>query len=152
MKIFKCSVCGYIHKGDNPPDFCPNCRSPKEKFVEVEKEDPTRIFLFYGEKVSYSDKIEINPFFDGLEILSPFIYNMPVGSKVPLHKHPENDELFFVLRGKIKFYIDGKFQILQQGDMAYASKGVVHNFENISDEPGIFLSVKSPKPVTTEFV
>ncbi|MEJ5307750.1 MAG: cupin domain-containing protein [candidate division WOR-3 bacterium] len=152
MKIFKCSVCGYIHKGNNPPDFCPNCKSPKEKFVEIEKEDLTRIFMFYGEKVSYSDKIEINPFFDSLEILSPFIYNMPVGSKVPLHKHPGNDELFFVLRGKIKFYIDGKFQVLQQGDMAYASKGVVHNFENISDEVAIFLSVKSPKPVTTEFV
>ncbi|MEO0234280.1 MAG: cupin domain-containing protein [candidate division WOR-3 bacterium] len=152
MKIFKCSVCGYIHKGDNPPEKCPNCESPKEKFLNIEKEDSAKIFMFYGEKVSYSDKLEINPFFDGLEILSPFIYNMPVGSKAPLHKHPENDEFFFVLKGKIKFYIDGKFQILQKGDMAYASKGVVHNFENISDEYAIFLSIKGPKPVTTEFV
>ncbi|HAF08027.1 MAG: cupin domain-containing protein [bacterium] len=152
MKIFKCSVCGYIHKGENPPQVCPNCKSPKEKFNEIESEDLTKIFMFYGEKVSYGEKIEINPFFDKLEILSPYIYNMPVNSKAPLHKHPNNDEIFFVIRGKIKFYIDGKVFVLREGDLAYASKGVVHNFENISDEVGVFLSLKGPKPVSTEFV
>jgi len=28
-----CTVCGYIHKGDTPPDACPQCRAPKEKFI-----------------------------------------------------------------------------------------------------------------------
>jgi rubrerythrin len=35
MKKWKCSVCGYIHTGDEPPDTCPVCGAPKEKFVEV---------------------------------------------------------------------------------------------------------------------
>lgn len=34
MKKFICSVCGYVHTGDEAPDFCPQCRAPKEKFKE----------------------------------------------------------------------------------------------------------------------
>lgn len=35
MKKFKCTVCGYVHTGDSAPDFCPQCKQPKEKFVEM---------------------------------------------------------------------------------------------------------------------
>ena len=34
MKKFVCSVCGYVHEGETAPDFCPQCKAPKEKFVE----------------------------------------------------------------------------------------------------------------------
>ena len=42
MKKWKCTVCGYIHTGDEPPETCPVCGADKSKFVEVtdtEKED-----------------------------------------------------------------------------------------------------------------
>ncbi len=32
-----CSVCGYVHEGPEAPDFCPQCKAPKEKFVEVKE-------------------------------------------------------------------------------------------------------------------
>lgn len=35
MKKFKCSVCQYVHDGENPPDKCPRCQAPKEKFVAL---------------------------------------------------------------------------------------------------------------------
>lgn len=35
MKKWKCTVCGYLYVGDAPPDPCPVCGAPKEKFVEV---------------------------------------------------------------------------------------------------------------------
>ncbi len=35
MKKFVCTVCGYIHEGDTPPDFCPICKAPAEKFKEL---------------------------------------------------------------------------------------------------------------------
>ncbi|GAB1360004.1 NADH peroxidase [Porphyromonadaceae bacterium] len=35
MKKFKCTVCGYVHTGDSAPDSCPQCKQPKEKFVEM---------------------------------------------------------------------------------------------------------------------
>ncbi len=34
MKKFICSVCGYVHTGDTPPDFCPQCKVPGNKFYE----------------------------------------------------------------------------------------------------------------------
>ena len=34
MKKFVCSVCGYVHYGDEAPEFCPQCKAPKSKFIE----------------------------------------------------------------------------------------------------------------------
>ena len=34
MKKWVCSVCGYIHEGDTPPEFCPICKAPAGKFIE----------------------------------------------------------------------------------------------------------------------
>jgi rubrerythrin len=31
-----CSVCGYIHEGDQPPAECPVCHAPAEKFIKQE--------------------------------------------------------------------------------------------------------------------
>ena len=33
---WKCTVCGYIHTGDNPPEKCPICGVPADMFVKVE--------------------------------------------------------------------------------------------------------------------
>ena len=35
MARFKCTVCGYIHEGDDAPAVCPRCKQPREKFVEL---------------------------------------------------------------------------------------------------------------------
>ena len=34
MKLWRCTVCGYVHKGDAPPEECPQCSSNAENFVE----------------------------------------------------------------------------------------------------------------------
>ncbi|WP_455391650.1 rubredoxin-like domain-containing protein [[Eubacterium] cellulosolvens] len=33
---WKCIVCGYIYEGETPPDRCPKCGAPKEKFRKIE--------------------------------------------------------------------------------------------------------------------
>ena len=33
MKKWVCSVCGYVHEGDTPPERCPICKVPADKFV-----------------------------------------------------------------------------------------------------------------------
>lgn len=38
MKKFVCTVCGYIHEGDEPPEKCPICNAPRKKFNEVHSE------------------------------------------------------------------------------------------------------------------
>ena len=34
MKKFICTVCGYVHEGNTPPDRCPQCKAPASKFTE----------------------------------------------------------------------------------------------------------------------
>ena len=34
MAKFVCSVCGYVYEGDEAPAQCPQCKAPKEKFIE----------------------------------------------------------------------------------------------------------------------
>ena len=38
MKKFICTVCGYIHEGDAPPEVCPICKVGADKFVEAQDE------------------------------------------------------------------------------------------------------------------
>lgn len=35
MRKWECTVCGYIHEGDEPPDECPLCSADKSMFVEI---------------------------------------------------------------------------------------------------------------------
>jgi len=41
MKKYVCPVCGYVHEGDAPPEFCPQCKVPGSKFKLVEDEPLT---------------------------------------------------------------------------------------------------------------
>ena len=36
---WKCTVCGYLHEGDEPPEICPVCGADRSKFVPVESEE-----------------------------------------------------------------------------------------------------------------
>ena len=40
MKKWQCTVCGYIHEGDEPPEECPVCGADRSKFIEVVSEEP----------------------------------------------------------------------------------------------------------------
>ncbi len=42
MARFKCTVCGYVHEGDDAPAVCPRCKQPREKFVELLPDGTTR--------------------------------------------------------------------------------------------------------------
>jgi hypothetical protein len=42
MKKWKCSVCGYIHEGDEPPEECPICGADRSKFVEIMEDEPQK--------------------------------------------------------------------------------------------------------------
>lgn len=38
MKQWKCSICGYVHSGEEPPDTCPLCGADKSEFFLLEEE------------------------------------------------------------------------------------------------------------------
>lgn len=35
MQKWKCTVCAFIYDGNAPPEKCPNCGAPKEKFERL---------------------------------------------------------------------------------------------------------------------
>lgn len=39
MKYWRCTVCGYVHQGDEPPDTCPVCGADKSEFVEISEQE-----------------------------------------------------------------------------------------------------------------
>jgi len=39
-KKWKCTICGYIHEGETPPDKCSVCGADKSKFIEIKEETP----------------------------------------------------------------------------------------------------------------
>ena len=41
MKKWICPVCGYVHYGDEAPEFCPQCKVPGSKFTEAKDEEKT---------------------------------------------------------------------------------------------------------------
>lgn len=38
MSKYVCSVCGYVHEGDQPPEECPICKAGSDKFKKQEGE------------------------------------------------------------------------------------------------------------------
>jgi uncharacterized membrane protein len=51
MKKWRCTVCGYIHEGEEPPEICPVCGADRSKFVEIVDEEN-------DEKISKIDSLE----------------------------------------------------------------------------------------------
>jgi len=149
--MWRCTVCGYIHEGEEPPEKCPNCGAPKEKFVSYD-ESQKFIHMKFTDKVTKGKEVDVNPFFGDYTSISPYIYNLPVGKRVKLHKHPTTDEFFLILQGKLRFIVDGVELIAEPGDVIQGKMDLPHSFENIGDEHAFFLSVKGPKPVDLVFL
>lgn len=38
MKKWQCTICGYVHTGEEPPEICPVCGADKSAFVELVEE------------------------------------------------------------------------------------------------------------------
>ena len=58
MKKFICTVCGYVHTGDTPPEQCPVCHVPASKFVEQEGDMKLAAEHEYG---IYAKTVKNNP-------------------------------------------------------------------------------------------
>lgn len=43
-KLFRCSVCGFIHEGTEAPEKCPKCGAPRDKFIELSEEEAGKIY------------------------------------------------------------------------------------------------------------
>jgi hypothetical protein len=60
MKKWKCTICGYIHTGEEPPEKCPVCGADRSKFVEL-VEEATEASKTDEKELSQQSGIEIEP-------------------------------------------------------------------------------------------
>ena len=44
-KKFICTVCGYVHEGEQAPEFCPQCKVPASKFKELVEDGGALTFV-----------------------------------------------------------------------------------------------------------
>lgn len=79
------------------------------------------------------------------------VLEMPPGHEQPMHNHPDEEEVFFVLKGRptVVWQRDGETVTRQLGpwDMVYNPPGQVHCIRNDSDEDCFFqVILGNPKP------
>ena len=57
----------------------------------------------------------------------------PPGTFVPPHIHPTQDEFLYILEGRFDFYLDGKEDFAEPGDLVHMPRGIPHGIFNKSD-------------------
>lgn len=82
MKKWRCSVCRYIHEGDNPPTKCPVCNVSADKFEEVV--ETTEVI----EKKSKSEKQKVKTRQEFLLLDSPKWFGKITDFLAKHHAHP----------------------------------------------------------------
>ncbi len=65
------------------------------------------------------------------------------GKVTPLHQHPEQDELVYVLEGELRVSIAGQEYRVESGGTMFSPRGVPHAFEVVSPSARI-LMVQTP--------
>jgi mannose-6-phosphate isomerase-like protein (cupin superfamily) len=62
----------------------------------------------------------------------------------PLHRHRDEDEMFYILSGSAEFHCDGEVMTAAPGDFVLLPVGLPHTFVVGSDEPLRTLQITSP--------
>lgn len=66
------------------------------------------------------------------------------GSRVPLHVHTREDEVFQVLEGSVKIDLGGKLEVVGPGTTVFLPRRVPHGFEIIGTTPARLLIIVTP--------
>lgn len=69
---------------------------------------------------------------------------VPVGGGHPFHRHPEMNEILYILKGRAEQWVEGEMQLMDPGDSVYISPDVIHATYNGGEEELEFLAVLSP--------
>lgn len=60
------------------------------------------------------------------------------------HKHPDQEEVIYVMDGEIEQWLEQEKQLLKPGDAIFIQKGVVHASFTVGDKPARLLAILSP--------
>ena len=69
---------------------------------------------------------------DGITVME---HRMPYGDSPPLHIHRNEDEVFHILEGTMRFRLEGRDLIAHAGQTVMAPKGIAHTYR-VESKPG----------------
>lgn len=75
----------------------------------------------------------------------------PPGTKLPLHVHRGEDEIFYVLEGRVEFTVDGDRVVAEPGSSIFLPRGVPHDWEVVGDGPARMLIMLLPAGLEAYF-
>jgi len=70
--------------------------------------------------------------------------NCAPGSMQAVHGHPDNEQVYVIVRGRGVMQVGGKMQEVSEGTLVFIPPGAAHAIKNTSDEPLVFVSATSP--------
>ena len=70
--------------------------------------------------------------------------SVPPDGGVPSHQSPDEDKLFVVLAGSLRFHIGDEFFDVSAGQQIAVAKGDTHGFVNVETTPAMHLIITSP--------
>jgi quercetin dioxygenase-like cupin family protein len=70
----------------------------------------------------------------------------------PLHKHPNQEEYFYLISGEVRFAIGDKRLTLKAGESILGPRGIPHTFAAVDGKPGHMLISFSPAGKMEEFL
>ena len=69
---------------------------------------------------------------------------MKVGDFHDFHRHPEMNEILYILKGKAEQWIENEMKILVAGDSVYIDPNVIHATINAGNDVLEFLAILGP--------
>lgn len=77
---------------------------------------------------------------------------LPPGEGHHFHRHPELEEVIYVLEGEVEQWVEKEMRILKPGEVAHIPRGVVHATFNSSARDAVILAILSPAAATGPFL
>jgi quercetin dioxygenase-like cupin family protein len=69
----------------------------------------------------------------------------PPGGGPPPHRHRNEDEMFIVLEGKVRFLANDQWtEPVEPGTIVYTPRGAIHTFQNVGETPCRYWIIATP--------
>jgi len=117
-----------------------------EKSGTIIRRDDARVLRAFGEEVTI--------LLDGEHTaanLTMWTEVTPPGGGPPPHYHLNEEELFYVISGRVGFLLNDNWHEVDPGGTAFMPRGVVHTFKNVGDQPSRMLIMTMPSGIEKLF-
>jgi len=108
---------------------------------------PVAIHPYSGDRVLHAFGEELHLHLTGDETGGQFAQWLeitPPGGGPPPHYHTNEDEWFYVLRGRVSFFSGGAWQEVGPGARVWCPRNSIHTFKNTGDTPSHMLLTTAP--------